>query len=179
MPCVLYKGNKRHGKTQMAVIEGVEEAQKFKAPLWANTPLNLDLMKRLGIDYHYWENPSVLTRLENCIVIFDELPTSLDSRNWKSEEQMKWTHWFAQTEKLGVHFIYTAQREHTVEKRIRDQTDEVYDVFKIAGEPYIYYEMHDTSRSWPGPIMKRAKIYQPPFYHLYDTYARVKSYLGK
>lgn len=174
MPTVLYSGNKRHGKTQMAVIEAVDLSNRYKVPLYANTPLNSSKCPR----FIYWEDPKELLKVKkNSIVLFDELPTSLDSRNWKSRDQVLFTHWFAQTEKMGIHFIYTAQRLHTIEKRIRDQTDEIYEVFKIAGNPYIFYVHMDSSRDWPGVVLERAQLYQPPFYDLYDTYATVKSFM--
>jgi len=176
MPCVLYSGNKRHGKTQMAVIEAVDISNRYKVPLYANTPLNKQKCPR----FKYWDKPEELLKVpRNSVVLFDELPTSLDSRNWKSRDQQLFTHWFAMSEKMGIHFIYTAQRYHTIEKRIRDQTDEIYEVFKIASDPYIYYSHFDSSRDWPGVLIARARLYQPPFYDLYDTYAVVASHMGK
>jgi len=168
---VRFSGNMRGGKTLAMSMYGLMFAEMTDQPIVANYHLNSST-----VDIHRFSTWEDLEKYSNCIILFDEINTAMDSRNFKSEDQIKFSHFFQQIGKLGITFFYTAQREHSVEKRIRDQTDYMVECRRLWPTQALEYEWYDTQRSVEDPIyIGKMLLSNPvPFYSLYDSFEVVR-----
>jgi len=169
-----YIGNQGHGKSLGAVAKTLILAELTNARIVSN----IVLKSPRYIPFTEWRE---LETMRNVIILFDEIATAVDSRNFKSGDQMEFTHFFAQLRKRGNTFIYTAQRFNLVEKRIREQTDYVIECVKVYHNKhwYLYQDLYDTQQG-----VERAKFlgrYHVAFPHYiysqYDTLETVETTL--
>lgn len=176
-----FEGNMRNGKTLGMVQWGLlfqELAQKIyglKTEIWANFPVVFEAKQ--------FENWIELKRAKNAIILFDEIDTAIDSRNFKSEDQQEMTHLFKQMGKLGNTFMYTSQRDHMVEKRIREQTDFIIKCVKSWTTGKLIQQWFDSQAGQePDKLIQMVKYtnHNPAiFYQFYDSFAVVKSTLKR
>lgn len=144
-------------------------SDEVKAPIVANfNPLGNSL---------YFDNWKTLKDIKNSIILFDELGTSIDSRNFKSEDQINFTHIFSQLAKKGNTFLYSAQRLNLVDKRVRDQTDYLILCNKDWNTGILSQTWLDTQQGMIGArFIGEYIIHDPaPFYDLYDGFEFVKT----
>lgn len=158
-------GSMRAGKTMGAVVWSMYLSAITGQEIWSNIP-------KLSIKYQYFEKWKELRRVRNAIVLFDEIDTTIDSRNWGSGDQIFFTHLFKQMGKLGITLLYTSQRAHMVEKRIRDQTDYRIDCTKNWLRNKLRQDWYDLQTTEIGQLCKTYVITDPTkFYKLYDSFA--------
>lgn len=112
-------GGRGDGKTNWAVKEVLELSEYWGKPIVSNiklfgvkyTPFTLDMLTELD------------ERLQNCILLIDELLMYADSYDFLSKNSKKMTILATQLRKRNVIFIYTTQYIEYLPKRIRSQTD--------------------------------------------------------
>jgi hypothetical protein len=80
------------------------------------------------------------TYLDKSIVFLDEAHTLLDSRNSASKRNKILTYFIVLTRKMGCNLVYTTQRYHQIDKRLRDNSDVVIlcDTKTFKGEKYTH-----------------------------------------
>jgi len=169
------EGNQREGKSLGMTALGIYFAKKYgNIPLIANYHIfNYD-------NFIYFEKPRELAQLNNCIILYDEIGTTADARSWGSKEQVLFSHVFAQMGKRGNTFIYTAQRDYLVEKRVRQQTDIVIECQKDYGSKVLYQTWYNTQRGRDrATLIGRYKIRAPErVYDAYDTFEVIQSHVN-
>lgn len=168
-----FNGNMRGGKSLSMSIHALKLAQKSGQRVYCNYPL---FGSKVGVKVTQFETWKDLENVTNSIVLFDEIGTSMDSRNFKSKDQMYFTHLFAQMGKLGITFMYTTQRMHQVEKRVRENTDYLIKCRRLWPTDTIEQQWTDTQGDVPKHI-KTVYFNPRPFYALYDSFAVVESHL--
>lgn len=147
--------------------------EQTQQPIYSNIP-------KMAGNARYFEKWRDLKKVENAIVLFDEIDTTADSRNFKSYDQIFFTHLFKQMGKKGLTFMYTSQRSHMVEKRIRDQTDYVIKTSKNWLTGKIKYDWFDCQTNEFGTHVKTYLLTKPSvFYEMYDSFAIVESQMIK
>lgn len=168
----------RSGKTLGMTIYGTMLAEATQQSIVANYSISR-VFTGNRLDIHRFSTWRDLLKFRNCIILFDEINTAMDSRNFKSDDQILFSHFFQQLGKLGITFMYTTQREHSVEKRIRDQTDYVVECRRLWPSEAIEYEWRDTQRNADEPLfIGRYQLEQPNvFYSLYDSFEVIQSTL--
>jgi len=176
-----FEGNMRNGKTlgmvQWGLLFRLATIAVYKIPtrIYVNFPVSFPATR--------FENWRELETAKNAIIMFDEIDTAIDSRNFKSEDQQEMTHLFKQMGKLGNTFMYTSQRDHMVEKRIREQTDFVIKCQKSWTSGRLIQQWYDsqcgqTIEEWI-PLHRYVNTAPHEFYKLYDSFAVVKSTLKR
>jgi len=165
-----FEGNMRGGKTLSMTQWACFLSEATGQPVFANYTIQWPLFHR----FELWRD---LKDVRNAIICYDEISTSMDSRNYKSKDQIYFTHLFAQLGKLGNTMMYSAQRVHTVEKRIRDNTDFVIGCQRLFPSHTIVQSWFDTQKSAEIPIHIYDIILEDPtpFYRLYDSFEVVKT----
>lgn len=130
--------------------------------------------------FKYFEKPSELKEIFNSIIVYDEIGTSADSRTWGSKEQVLFSHAFAQMGKRGNTFIYTAQRDYLVEKRVRQQTDFVIECEKDYYTGVLYQTWWNAQRGRDKAKLIGTYTVNDPttIYGFYDTYEVIKSHVS-
>jgi len=165
-----FHGNMRGGKTLNMSVLGLIIAGAVKADLYANYSL------KTANRFEKWRD---LNGVFNSILCYDEIGTAMDSRNFKSADQIYFTHLFAQMGKLGNTFLYTTQRMHSVEKRIRDNTDYIFHCERLWPLEKIKVTVYDTRQSMEAPTKITEYTLEDPskFYHIYDSFELIKSHI--
>lgn len=168
-----FEGNMRGGKTLNATAWAVTLSALTGQTIYANYHINWPWF----VFFEKWRD---LSNVTDSLIIVDEIATMVDSRNYKSKDQMYFTHLFAQMGKKGNTFFYTSQRDHMVEKRVKDQTDYVIKCWKDWVNGTLNQEWFDTQRSVDEPVYINTLIMEKPqvIYPLYDTYEVVSSQLN-
>ena len=91
----------------------------------------------------YWVDSNVLTKLHDCDILWDEIATELDSRNWVNlSVEMK--RFLSQYRKRGVDIYANTQDFSMIDARARLMITKVQTLTKIAGSP-------DISTTKPRP----------------------------
>jgi len=101
-----FDGNMRGGKTMSMTMMACFLSNIFEIPVYANYSLSSDWFP-LARRFETWRD---LRNVRDSIICFDEINTSLDSRNFKSKDQIEFTHVFQQQGKMGNTFRYSVQR---------------------------------------------------------------------
>lgn len=170
-----FEGNQREGKSLGATALALWLSKLVgQIPIVANYHFqNLPP----GQPFVYFEKPGQLRDVVNSIIVYDEIGTSADSRTWGSKEQVLFSHVFAQMGKRGNTFIYTAQRDYLVEKRVRQQTDIVIECTKKLRNGVLYQTWINCQRGRDkGCLIGTYAVTQPQsVYSFYDTYEVIKS----
>jgi len=173
-----FEGNQREGKSLGATALALWLSKRVGfIPIIANYHLtNLPPQQKFSL----FNKPQELKGLQNCIVIHDEVGTSTDSRSWGSQGQILFTHTFAQMGKNGVTYIYTAQRDNLVEKRVRQQTDFVIECTKDYFNKQMYQEWYNAQRGRDRMVLLGKFLVTNPerIYGYYDTYETIASHVN-
>lgn len=165
-------GPQRSGKTLFASTMARYISLLYPLEVYSNFSLSFQHNK-----FQKWKD---LENTYNSLIILDEIVTSADSRNFKSEDQMYFTHLFAQMGKRGNTFFYTAQNKHMVEKRVRDQTDWEIHARKNWTNGSILYTIVDVQLGEENSrIVGQYQMKDPSIaYSLYDSFEVVKTTLS-
>lgn len=162
-------GNQRSGKT-LGTVSWVRWLSELSdQPVYSNTPLQFP--------HKIFREWTDLKNIENALILYDEIDTAIDSRNFKSEDQNKFTHWFKQLGKRGLTLFYTTQRLHMVEKRVREQTDYILSCHKDWSTGQLTQTWFDTQAGIESARLIRT--YQldlqliTKVYIMYNTYQTI------
>lgn len=162
-------GNQRAGKTLGAVAWLRFFAALAGQPVISNTFLNFP--------HTTFKNWRELLKFKNGIVLFDEIDTAIDSRNFKAADQLEFTHFFKQLGKNGITLFYTTQRMHMVEKRVREQTDWTVMCHKNWLSGRLTERWYDTQAGAEQAILVRTYSLQNPqeIYKMYDSFKPIET----
>lgn len=112
-------GGRGDGKTNWAVSMVLALHEYWGKPIVSN-------IKLFGVEYTPFELSmleNMDARLENCILLLDELLMYADSYDFLSKNSKKMTILATQLRKRNVIWLYTTQYIEYLPKRIRSQTD--------------------------------------------------------
>lgn len=129
-----------------------------KRPIWSNLKFSEDFEKEWGVgEYiHYWSDPSVLVKLRDVDIIWDEIATELDARNWPNlSVEMK--RFLSQYRKRGIDIYANTQDFSMIDQRARLMISDVRTLTKIIGSPDISTTKPPPKHIW-GLIMLRDVI---------------------
>lgn len=121
-----FVGDRGTGKTLFAV-----SLAKYYAENGINVFSNIEFF---GIDYTPLEFKDVGTFpdwLHDGVIILDEMHVGADSYNFFRKDVQGITKFITQIRKLNLTFIYITQNMTTIAKRLRMQTNHVYQFVKI------------------------------------------------
>lgn len=167
-----FEGNQREGKSLGATALGI-----YLARLAGNIPVVANYHITQYQPFLYFQKPSELENIYNSVIIYDELGTSADARTWNSQQQVKFTHVFAQMGKRGNTLIFTAQRIGLVELRVRQQTDIVIECQKnyLTGTLTQIWSNTQRGRERARLIGKYIVAKPESIYSYYDTYEIIET----
>jgi len=128
----------------------------LKREIWSNLRFSEDFEKQ-GKDYiHYWSNLNDLIKLEDCDILWDEIATELDSRNFASlSNEVK--RFLSQYRKRGNDIYANTQDFSMVDKRARLMVSEVKTLSKLMGSRDISTTKPPVKNPW-GVILIRQVI---------------------
>jgi len=111
--------------------------------IWSNLKFS-DAFEAENADIiRYWSDPSVLVKLRNVDIVWDEIATELDSRNWPNlSQEMK--RFLSQYRKRGVDIYANTQDFSMIDARARLMISAVFTLTKIIGS-------RDISTTKPPP----------------------------
>jgi len=120
-----------------------EKAGNRKRLLWSNLKFSNDFEKEFLGYIAYWSDSSQLVKLRDCDIIWDEIATELDSRNWVNLSiEMK--RFLSQYRKRGIDIFGNTQDFSMVDQRARLMISNVRTLTKIMGS-------RDISTTKPPP----------------------------
>jgi hypothetical protein len=104
----------------------------IKREVWSNLKFCPALEKKYDGFIKYWTDTSVLCKLRDVDVIWDEIATELDSRNYLNlSEELK--RFLSQYRKRGIEIYANTQDFSMVDARARLMISSVYTLKKIIG----------------------------------------------
>jgi len=175
-------GNQRAGKTLGCVawvlfFQTQSQYRRWNGSIIIDPPQPISTnLEVFWANHHFsdWRQMMKITP-DNSIILFDEIDTAIDSRNFKSEDQIAFTHWFKQLGKRGITFFYTTQRLHMVEKRVREQTDYLFHCRKNWLNGKLTEEWFDTQAGVEAAIpITKFNLEKPErIYKLYNSFQTV------
>src|SRR5947209_10621439 len=117
-------GDRGSGKSFMAVSY-LRRYRHFHphAPVWTN-------LNRLEVPgdgpVHVDCSLSEIMAARDGIALVDEMGIELNAQNWSQKGNQAFAEWIAKSRKVKMLILYTAHTPATVNKRVRDVTDESY-----------------------------------------------------
>lgn len=118
---------------------------------------------------------------ENCLILLDEMMNEADSRDFKKFDAMK-KYFFSNHRHYGVDVIYFTQSWDDVDKKIRNNTAELYHIKKLfcwsAVIPIRRFltvddMSHQIVNGYQFESFVKAEIFfRPQYYHWFDSYER-------
>lgn len=104
--------------------------------VWSNLKFSEEFEKLWDGWIAYWSDSSVLVKLHDCDIIWDEIATELDSRNWTNlSVEMK--RFLSQYRKRGIDIYANTQDFSMIDQRARLMISNVNTLTKIIGSPDI------------------------------------------
>jgi hypothetical protein len=131
-----------------------------KLTIWAN--FNLKNAKKIKSIYQ-------LKKLNNAILVLDELHTLIDSRLWKYNKEIM--DFFLQLRKYNDFLIFTTQHIKQVDVRLRNITQYLFYCERF--ENYFRYTLIDTLYKDIKKTLYLPKEEAKYFYDLYNTFEKV------
>lgn len=164
-------GNQGAGKTLGSVMWAYYFSFLTGAPIVTNVEMSI-----YHLHFFDWHDMVELAP-DNSIILFDEIDTAIDSRNFKSTDQIAFTHWFKQLRKRGITFFYNCQRLDMVEMRVRKQTDYVVMCRKNWLWNKLKADWYDTQSGLENAFLVKSfnlDMHQRA-YSLYDSFKTIKT----
>lgn len=111
--------------------------------LWSNLKFSEEFEKEFEGYISYWSDSSQLVKLRDCDILWDEIATELDARNWPNLSiEMK--RFLSQYRKRGIDIYGNTQDFSMVDQRARLMISNVRSLTKIIGS-------RDISTTKPKP----------------------------
>lgn len=169
---LLYTGRRGSGKT----LSMVKDAFKFYNSGWQIFS-NIDLK----FNHEYINESDILkinedSKIQNCVLVVDEIQVLLDSRRSMSNTNVDFSHFIQQIRKRNIIVLCTTQFSGTVDLRVRQHVDieakprfnEKYNVCEIT---YIDLTVADEWDLYDEKPPSVKLVYNcKPIYELYNTY---------
>lgn len=125
MSIIAYVGNKGAGKTYLMSVD-CNFAIEHSVPVWANYVLR---------GAHYFTDLNEILNVTNGIVAIDELNSLMPASRWQSAK-IDHLNLFSQSRKGDLDLFYTSQSFNGVVNRVRDITDEVWQLDYMFRQKY-------------------------------------------
>jgi len=106
--------------------------------------------------YKYWSDTSELVKLYDCDIIWDEIATELDSRNW-ANLSIEMKRFLSQYRKRGIDIYANTQDFSMIDQRARLMITKVQTLRKVMGSRDISTTKPPPKRIW-GVILIRTVI---------------------
>jgi len=120
-----------------------EEQGNPRRQIWSNLKFSEDFEKEFDGYISYWSDSSQLVKLRDCDIIWDEIATELDARNWPNLSiEMK--RFLSQYRKRGIDIYANTQDFSMIDQRARLMISNVRTLSKIIGS-------RDLSTTKPVP----------------------------
>lgn len=120
-----------------------EEQGNPRRQVWSNLKFSEDFEKEFEGYISYWSDSSQLVKLRDCDIIWDEIATELDARNWPNLSiEMK--RFLSQYRKRGIDIYANTQDFSMIDQRARLMISNVRTLSKIIGS-------RDISTTKPPP----------------------------
>lgn len=120
-----------------------EKQGNIKRILWSNLKFSEEFEIRYAGYFAYWVDSGVLVKLQDCDIIWDEIATELDSRNW-ANLSIEMKRFLSQYRKRGIDIYGNTQDFSMVDQRARLMISNVRTLTKIIGS-------RDISTTKPNP----------------------------
>jgi len=121
--------------------------------LWSNLRFSESFEKSFGEYIRYWTDSSQLVKLRDCDIIWDEIATELDARNWPNLSiEMK--RFLSQYRKRGIDIYANTQDFSMIDQRARLMISNVRTLTKIIGSRDLSTTKPPPKRIW-GVVMMR------------------------
>jgi len=121
--------------------------------VWSNLKFAPHIEEKYNGYFAYWTDPSVLCTLRDVDIIWDEIATELDARNWTNlSSEMK--RFLSQYRKRGVDIYANTQDFSMIDQRARLMISNVSTLSKILGSSDISTTKPPPKHIW-GLVMIR------------------------
>lgn len=158
-----FVGMPREGKSMLQSILAEYCAIHTRLPLYANYDLK---------DARRFGKFREVAELSDCIIAWDEIHHSMDSRNFKDLNSQVYGQWLSIISHFRTTLFWTSQFPHMIDKRLRDLTD--YMIFVTGGLRSSKISAVVVNWSF-GTIVGRFTVApKEKFYGLYDSFAIIK-----
>jgi len=114
-----------------------------KRPVWSNLKFSEEFEKAWDGFIFYWSDSDTLTKLRDCDIIWDEIATELDSRNF-ANLSIEMKRFLSQYRKRGCDIYANTQDFSMIDLRARLMITRVQTLKKLAGS-------RDISTTKPNP----------------------------
>jgi len=133
-----------------------EQAGNPRRLLWSNLRYSEDFEKKWEGFIRYWSDSSQLVKLRDCDIIWDEIATELDARNWPNLSiEMK--RFLSQYRKRGIDIFANTQDFSMIDQRARLMISSVRTLTKMIGSRDISTTKPPPKRIW-GLVLIRDVI---------------------
>jgi len=130
-----------------------EKKTGIRRHIWSNLKYSQNFEDKYGEYIRYWTNTDELVKLRDVDIVWDEIATELDSRNWINlSVEMK--RFLSQYRKRGCDIYANTQDFSMIDQRARLMISKVTTLKKIAGSRDISTTKPNPKFLW-GLIMKR------------------------
>lgn len=119
------------------------EKGNTKRVIWSNLKFSEEFELENEGYIEYWTDSSVLVKLKDCDIIWDEIATELDSRNW-TNLSIEMKRFLSQYRKRGIDIYGNTQDFSMVDQRARLMISNVRTLTKVLGS-------RDISSTKPNP----------------------------
>lgn len=103
-------------------------------PIYSNIKFSPDFEKEAAGYIHYWSSVEEITKLRDCDILWDEIATELDGRNYANlSEELK--RFLSQYRKRGVDIFANTQDFSMIDARARLMVTRIASLYKIIGSP--------------------------------------------
>lgn len=127
-----------------------------KREIWSNMKFSPEFEKTWSEYIRYWTNTDQLVKLRNVDIVWDEIATELDSRNWVNlSVEMK--RFLSQYRKRGCDIFANTQDFSMIDARARLMISRVYTLKKLVGSRDISTTKPNPKYLW-GVIMMREAL---------------------
>jgi len=120
-----------------------EKSGNERRILWSNLKFSENFEHEFDGYIKYWSDSSQLVKLRDCDIIWDEIATELDSRNW-TNLSIEMKRFLSQYRKRGIDIYGNTQDFSMVDQRARLMISNVRTLSKIIGS-------RDISTTKPAP----------------------------
>jgi len=133
-----------------------EQKGNARRKVWSNLKFSPEFESEFDGYIEYWTDSSVLVKLRDCDIIWDEIATELDSRNW-TNLSIEMKRFLSQYRKRGIDIYGNTQDFSMVDQRARLMISNVRQLTKIMGSSDISTTKPPPKHIW-GLVMIRDVI---------------------
>lgn len=164
-PIICILGNRGAGKTLLMTALAKDSFITEKKNIFANYTLKGFHYRSIKVS-ELGKFPDWLT---DGIILIDEMQVGGDAYNFLHKNVKGMTDFITQIRKRRLTFIYTTQRFRTVTKRLRDQTDFIYECEEGLTKGDVILEIHDLHKPDDLSFVSKHELSLQAYFKNYDT----------